>query len=158
MRRFGLALVVGILLTATPAAPASETQSYWVANANSQTGSQLNNLVRGSLQGAGVTYSPAFTSPPISLTGWRDSLYVGASDTLVRTDFDGNILESKTGCGSFTALAYHDHALYVGCTHVSTDPTIERIALHADGSFGAMTQWAVRTNWIEDLAIANGYM
>lgn len=152
-RRLALAALALLLLTST--ASASERQQIWVAN-YATGGSQTFNLFRAFLDTGDSTYTASLGAQTLAIAGWRDSLYVGTTGGLARTDLAGTPLESRTDCASMPALAVWDRALYGMCTGM--DPRLVRIALNADGSLGAMATWARPANWVSKIAIANGYL
>ena len=154
----GMRVAITIILALLALAPAADaTQQLWIVN-RSTAGAHIQGVIRMAADGTGTpSYGPDLGSSALSLTGLGDSLYVGTSSGIVRTDFDGVAIESKGVCSSPSALAAAPGSLYVACGEFPGG-RIVRVALAADGSMGAATTFVSLSSGPRSMTLANGYL
>ena len=140
---------------------ASVTQRIWIANGQYTAGAaSKQNVVSLDIDGADIQDGPDLGSLVTAITGWRDSLYVGTSAGIVRTDFSGNALATSTSCASPDVMAVDPSApaLYALCQSVGAPWPIMRMPLSTDGSIGAATTVATVANRGVAMSIQGGYL
>ena len=154
-------ITLGGFLVLPAASAASDAQRIWIANGRTDSLAPVrSNVVSMAADGSDERNGPVLSGGVTAITGWRDSLYVGTSAGIVRTDFDGTVVQSTLTCASPWSMAVDPiaPALYAECDDNRSQHPLMRYPLAADGSLGTGTQIATLADLAESMFVQGAYL